>query len=1359
MQPQQEQEDTGRWIGGRYVIEELLGRGGMATVYRARDTRTGNVVAVKRGVSRDPRKRVKRQALLQREYYTLCQLQHPRIIEVYDFGLDERGPYYVMELLDGSDLEGGGQLPWRKASALLYDVASSLAILHARGLVHRDISARNVRCTADGRAKLIDFGAMVSTGGVPKDVVGTPPFMAPEVLQMQTLDGRADLFSLGALGYYLLTGRHAFPARRLKDLRDAWRSRPAPPSRRAPDVPPALSDLLLALLALDRNARPQTAAEVMSRLVAIAQLPVEEPSAVSHAYLVTPTLVGRESALIAARKRLLSLARDDGGTLLIQGVAGSGRSRFLDACAIEAKLLGAAVVRADAGDAESGDFGVLRAIGTQLLELLPQEAAQAARLSRSVLVHVLDELAGEDSSSASLSMPERSLLVRELRDFVLTLSRRQELLLVVDDFDRADEPSQAVLAALAQKAERHPLVLAIAFDREVESTPALSLLRGLTEPITLEQLSDAQSEALLRAVFGDGANLPFIAGRIFENAQGNPRATMELAQHLVDEGIVRYEAGRFLLPERLESSELPRTLAASLQKRLCGLSTDAHELCHVLCASEGDALIVTSLPSLTEHGDPKRVFAALDELIAARVVSADGDRCHFTQRGFLQAVSEAMPAGRAAAIHARIAELLARIGGDVLRRAHHLFEAGHDSDALELVCSIDLVEQLAPIWLLERAVARAERQKLNARITHRLRMALLVKAQGVPAVETFAAHLPRVLAQLERDSGLDLYREGEHLPASERLSYALKLTHDRFLATPPAERVHAVTEAIPELARLSSLVSAMGIWTFDQDFLDAFPSLEPLEPLSPSLHVLSRFAEGAREWVRGRFYNVMQIYAELLVRLSAEDRAGLQEVQHARVRVGLHLLLGMLRAVTGHEDALVHADALEADRMFRVSAWRVRQLLHLSRGEIDEARRCARRADLLQVQVGGEQHAMGATFAGELMSYALAGDLLGLKNAVARGAPITRRYAGWQPVLIYASARALQLEGDSAGALELIMPALVLARPLRHWMFAPLAALHISLLVDLARLEDALAVGRAYVEQCDRLQLQSPDQPVHIAYGLALTRAGCAAEALPVIEGVLARLEQPGRAGVALGVAFEARARVALALGDMYSFELYVARCAGEYRRGNNPVLHGRYARLVDDARPVVDRASLAPLADLGSVTAIGTDTDNYGTIHSRMRECADPGERARCALTILLQHVESFTGYLYGVGEGGLQLLASLPNLGPDAGLDRWLQRWAASELGTIAPPGEGEGQVAPAARMLASYVDRDGRRFAPVPLFAAGEHGVERVAAVLVIHQEFEPAHYDRLLLSRMAIELLEHGDVTGVTLEQASTESVDG
>src|SRR6185436_1465698 len=133
-------------------------------------------------------------------------------------------------------------------------------------------------------AKLIDFGAMASMG-VAKDVVGTPPFVAPEAMQMQALDGRAERKQIGALGYFLLSGRHAYPARRLSELRDLWRSRPHPPGRFTPDLPPALSALIMELLSLDRGARPQSASEVIERLCAIAGVPGDEHLEVSRAYL------------------------------------------------------------------------------------------------------------------------------------------------------------------------------------------------------------------------------------------------------------------------------------------------------------------------------------------------------------------------------------------------------------------------------------------------------------------------------------------------------------------------------------------------------------------------------------------------------------------------------------------------------------------------------------------------------------------------------------------------------------------------------------------------------------------------------------------------------------------------------------------------------------------------------------------------------------------------------------------------------------------------------------------------------------------------------------------------------------------
>jgi serine/threonine protein kinase len=114
-------------------------------------------------------------ALFEREFYTLAQLSHPSVIEVYDFGVDDAGPFYTMELLEGGDLSTRAPLAFGAACALMMQVCSSLALLHSRRLVHRDISPRNVRCTRDGAAKLIDFGAMVPLGPCERSV-GTPAF-------------------------------------------------------------------------------------------------------------------------------------------------------------------------------------------------------------------------------------------------------------------------------------------------------------------------------------------------------------------------------------------------------------------------------------------------------------------------------------------------------------------------------------------------------------------------------------------------------------------------------------------------------------------------------------------------------------------------------------------------------------------------------------------------------------------------------------------------------------------------------------------------------------------------------------------------------------------------------------------------------------------------------------------------------------------------------------------------------------------------------------------------------------------------------------------------------------------------------
>src|SRR5687768_4625750 len=118
----------------------------MGAVYRARDEASGRIVAYKQLLSsKIGSKRRTIEALFEREYHALVRLRHPRIIEVYDYGFGEAGPYYTMELLDGNDLQQLAPLPYREACRHLRDVASSLALIHAHRLVHRDVSPRNVR--------------------------------------------------------------------------------------------------------------------------------------------------------------------------------------------------------------------------------------------------------------------------------------------------------------------------------------------------------------------------------------------------------------------------------------------------------------------------------------------------------------------------------------------------------------------------------------------------------------------------------------------------------------------------------------------------------------------------------------------------------------------------------------------------------------------------------------------------------------------------------------------------------------------------------------------------------------------------------------------------------------------------------------------------------------------------------------------------------------------------------------------------------------------------------------------------------------------------------------------------------------
>jgi eukaryotic-like serine/threonine-protein kinase len=245
---------------GPYEILGLLGSGGMGEVYRARDSRLGREVAVKTlpsAVAADP-DRLKR---LRREAQAIAALNHPHICQLYDVGPD----YLVLEYVQGRPL--AGPLAPDEAMRLAQQIASALEAAHRHGILHRDLKPGNVIVTADGSAKLLDFGIAKLMGGgdatrTVDGVPGTLAYMSPEHADGGTVDARSDIFSFGAVLYELLSGRRAFEGDTVADVLTAV-LRKSPPSL---DAPAAVARVVQRCLEKDPRQRYSSMAEVRKAL-------------------------------------------------------------------------------------------------------------------------------------------------------------------------------------------------------------------------------------------------------------------------------------------------------------------------------------------------------------------------------------------------------------------------------------------------------------------------------------------------------------------------------------------------------------------------------------------------------------------------------------------------------------------------------------------------------------------------------------------------------------------------------------------------------------------------------------------------------------------------------------------------------------------------------------------------------------------------------------------------------------------------------------------------------------------------------------------------------------------------------------
>lgn len=368
---------------GPYPVLRVMARGGNAAVYAVTDPESGRPIAVKvlqageGGLSR-----------FRREYRVLAALDHPNVVRVHGYGVTDTGqPYVAMELLDGDAAQvrvkavgRPGEAP-RTAEAIriAFHVASALAYVHARGIVHRDLKSSNVVVLPDGAVKLLDFGTARLTASVealtqPGEFVGTFHYASPEQLTGRPVDARADLYALGVLFYRLLTGRRPFEGEDPSALAAQHLDHvPEPVEVVVRGVPPPVAALVARLLEKDPDDRPADAAWVVDLL-----RPFTEPGSPARPDpLPSLRFVGRHRQQAAVRALL-----DDavpGAALALCGAEGSARGRLIGYAVDEATRRGQRVLRVLA----SGTPSVFGPMGAQLAEGLERadkpEGAEAAR--------------------------------------------------------------------------------------------------------------------------------------------------------------------------------------------------------------------------------------------------------------------------------------------------------------------------------------------------------------------------------------------------------------------------------------------------------------------------------------------------------------------------------------------------------------------------------------------------------------------------------------------------------------------------------------------------------------------------------------------------------------------------------------------------------------------------------------------------------------------------------------------------------------------------------------------------------------------------------------------------------------------
>jgi tetratricopeptide (TPR) repeat protein len=725
------------FANGRYQVKKFLGEGGKKKVYLVHDTLLDRDVAFAliKTEKLDDASRTR----VTREARAMGRLgDHPNIVAIYDMGEHEGQPYIVIPVMPGGDVEGliekatEHRLPLDKAIDIAKAVCRGLEFAHSKGIIHRDIKPGNVWLGADGTAKIGDFGLALAVdltrltqSGM---MVGTVTYMPPEQAMGGKVTAKADLYSLGAMLYEMVTGRPPFVGDdSVAIIGQHINTPPVSPTWHRADLSPALETLILQLLEKDPEKRPESAAVVLQALETIEAGKIKEPSREAPAEnpLYRRVFVGREPELKQLKSAFDGAMSGQGALMMVTGEPGIGKTALCEQLSTYVTLRGGRTLVGhcyEKGSLSLPYLAFVEALRSYVLsreakdlrEELGSGAADVARIISEIRERLKIKLRPQKDPEE-----ERYRLLQAVTGFLSNAAAVQPMMVVLEDLHDADKGTLEVLTHVSRNLagarllivgtyrdvevdRSHPLSAALAELRRV-STYGRVLLRGLNADEVRRMLESITRESV-----------PWgLAEAVHRQTEGNPLFVQEVVRYLAEEGLITRKEGHWQPTKDtpLEMS-IPEGLRDVIGKRLSLLSPECNQLLSVASVI-GREFALETLKAVA--GINEDVFVnALKDAVRLSVLEERSQRglvrYRFTHAFFRQTLYEEMIAPQRLKLHQQVARSLETLYATRLKEhATELAEHfSHSTDPADLTKAVEYGKMAAKraidVYAYEEAV-------------------------------------------------------------------------------------------------------------------------------------------------------------------------------------------------------------------------------------------------------------------------------------------------------------------------------------------------------------------------------------------------------------------------------------------------------------------------------------------------------------------------------------------------------------------------------------------------------------------------------------------------------------------------------